>query len=144
MPVSVVLRAITDSHISNQPITMANPVVAPGRKRVHVEFKDKGGKTYSLKMADSNTKGTLFALMGYTDKGDKVSDGATILTRDGALDNGLVVPMIADCKQGSRTTTKKVYIPVTKLEETIQGAAGKTIGALNVIKIRGIRVRVTQ
>jgi hypothetical protein len=143
MPVSVVLRAITDSHISNQTITMANPVVAPGRKRVHVEFT-YNSKVYSLKMADSNTKGTLFALMGYTDKGDKVTDGATILTRDGALDNGLVVPMIADCKQGSRTTTKKIYIPVAKLEETIKNGGGKTIGALSVIKIRGIRVRVTQ
>jgi hypothetical protein len=122
---------------------MANPVVSPGRKRVHVEFT-AGGKVYSLKMADSNTKGTLFGLMGYTDKADKVTDGATILTRDGALDNGLVVPMIADCKQGSRTTTKKIYIPVGKLEETIKNGGGKTIGALSVIKVRGIRVRVTQ
>lgn len=122
---------------------MANPVVAPGRKRVHVEFT-QAGQVYSIKMADSNTKGSLFALMGFTDKGDKVTDGATILTRDGALDNGLVVPMIADCKQGSRTTTKKVYIPVGKLEETIKNGGGKTIGSLTVIKIRGIRVRVTQ
>jgi hypothetical protein len=122
---------------------MANPVVAPGRKRVNVEFT-QGGQVYSLKLADSNTKGTLFPLMGYTDKGDKTTAGATILTRDGALDNGLVVPMIADCKQGSRTTTRKIYIPVGKLEETIKNGGGKTIGALSVIKIRGVRVRVTQ
>ncbi len=143
MPVSVVLRAITDAYLSNQLTTMADPVVAPGRKRVHVEFT-LGGKIYSLKMADSNTKGTLFGAMGYSDKGDKVSTGATILTRDGALDNGLIVPMVADCKKGSRTSTKKIYIPVDKLEETIKTGAGKTIGPLTVIKVRGIRVRVTQ
>jgi hypothetical protein len=122
---------------------MANPVVAPGRKRVNVEFT-QGGQVYSLKMADSNTKGTLFSLMGFTDKGDKVTAGATILTRDGALDNGYVVPMMADCKQGSRSTTKKVYIPVGKLEETIKSSNGKTIGSTTVTKVRGIRVRVTQ
>lgn len=122
---------------------MATPTVAPGRKRVNVEFT-LGGKVYSLKMADNSTKGTLFALMGYTDKGDNTTTGATVLKREGALDNGLIVPMIADCKKGSRTSTKKIYVPVDKLEETIKQGAGKTIGALSVIKVRGIRVRVTQ
>jgi hypothetical protein len=122
---------------------MATPAVAPGRKRVNVEFT-LGGQVYSLKMADDNTKGTLFSLMGYTDKGDKTTAGATILKREGALDNGLIVPMMADCKKGNRTSTKKVYIPVDKLEETIKQGGGKTIGTSTVVKIRGIRVRVTQ
>lgn len=126
---------------------MANPVVDPKRQRVNVEFSTTGSSggaanVYSCKMANSNTQGTLFTLMGYTDKGDKVTNGAIPITREQALENGLIIRMVADCKRGNRTMTREIYVPTNKLEETIKGAQGKTIGTLQVLKVRGARVRL--
>jgi hypothetical protein len=123
---------------------MADPIIDPKRKRVNVEFTTTGtgGQTYSTKMANSNTEGTLFALMGYTDKGEKITDGATKASRSDLLQNGLIVPMIAQCSRGTRSVTRKIYVPVSKLEETIKQGPGKTIGTLKVQKIRGVVHRV--
>jgi hypothetical protein len=119
-------------------------IVDPKRKRVNVEFAatGAGAQVYSTKMANSNTEGTLFTLMGYTDKGDAITAGATKVSRSDALQNGLIVPMIAQCSRGNRSVTRKIYVPVNKLEETIKQGPGKTIGTLQVQKIRGVVHRV--
>lgn len=114
----------------------------PNRKRVYAEFT-VGTEKYAVKMANSNTKGSLFTTMGFTDKGEKLPAGTIELTRDAALDNGLVVAMIAEVKIGTRTSYKRIYVPAGKLEETVRQGAGKTLGSGSVIRVRSVRVRVT-
>jgi hypothetical protein len=115
--------------------------VSPGRRRVNVTWQ-VGTQKYQTSMADSSTKGSLFALMGFTDKGENSDKDAITLKRTDALENGLLIPLVAECRQGGRSTYKKIYVPTTKVEETIKGAAGKTIGPATVQKIRGIKHRV--
>jgi hypothetical protein len=123
---------------------MTATAVDPKRVRQNVEFTTSGtgAQTYSISMANSNTQGTLFGLMGFSDKGNKITAGATKISRADALSNGLLIPMTADCIRGNRTVSRKIYVPVAKLEETIKGAPGKTIGTLQVTKVRGIVHRV--
>jgi hypothetical protein len=113
----------------------------PNRKRVYAEFS-VGADKYAIKVANGNTKGSLFTTMGYTDKGEKLPAGTIELTRDAALDNGLVVGMVAEVKTGTRTSYKRIYIPAGKLEETVKQGAGKTLGTGTVNRVRSIRTKV--
>ena len=115
--------------------------VSPGRKRVNVTWQ-VGVTKYQTSMADSGTKGSLFALMGFTDKGENSDKDAVTLKRADCLENGLLIPLVAECRQGNRTSYKKIYVPTPKVEETIKGGAGKTIGAATVQKVRGVKHRV--
>jgi hypothetical protein len=100
-----------------------------------------GTNTFVMKMQKGRTEGTLFALMGLTVV-DTIPAGAIELKRDSAVDQGKLVPMVAEVRVGTRTSTKKIYVPTSKLEETVAGAAGKTIGSATVLAVRGVRVRV--
>ncbi len=115
--------------------------VSPGRKRVNVTWQ-VGTQTYQTSLADNSTKGSLFALMGFTDRGQNPVKDALTLKRADCLENGLLIPLVAECRLGGRTTYKKIYVPTPKVEETIKGGAGKTIGSATVSKIRGLKHRV--
>jgi hypothetical protein len=109
-------------------------------KRVLTEFT-VGSDKFALKQAQSRVTGTLFTLMGYT-KVDKLSAGAVELRKDQAVDAGKLVPMVAEGTKGSRRTYTVIYVPTSKLEETVAGAAGKTIGSsITVSSVRGRRRR---
>lgn len=115
--------------------------VSPGKKRVNVSWS-VGATKYQTSMADNSTKGSLFALMGFTDKGENTEAGAVIINRATALDNGLLIALVAECKLGNRQTYKKIYVPTTKVEETIKSGIGKTIGTATVTKVRSVKHRV--
>jgi hypothetical protein len=115
--------------------------VSPGRKRVNVSWK-VGATTYQSSMADNSTKGSLFGVMGFTDKGENSEPGAVVISRSTALENGLLIALVAECKTGNRLTYKKIYVPTPKVEETIKGGQGKTIGSATVTKIRSVKHRV--
>jgi hypothetical protein len=115
--------------------------VSPGRKRVNVTWQ-VGTQKYQTSIADSSTKGSLFALMGFTDKGENSDKDAIILKRSDCLENGLLIPLVAECRIGGRSSYKRIYVPTPKVEETIKSGAGKTIGSATVSKVRGIKHRV--
>lgn len=113
----------------------------PNRKRVYAEFT-VGTEKFAIKVANSNTKGSLFTTMGFADKGDKLPAGTIELKREQALDNGLIVAMVAEIKIGTRMTYKRIYVPVGKLEETVKQGPGKTVGTGSVQKIRSVRSKI--
>jgi hypothetical protein len=100
-----------------------------------------GTDTFVLKMQKGRTEGTLFGLMGLTVV-DTIPAGAIELRRDSAVDQGKMVPMVAEVRVGTRFTTKKIYIPTSKVEECVAQGAGKTIGSAVVSRIRGVRTRI--
>jgi hypothetical protein len=100
-----------------------------------------GSDTFVLKMQKGRTEGTLFSLMGMTVV-DTVPAGAIELRRDSAVDQGKLVPMVAEVRIGTRVSTKKIYIPTSKVEECVAQGGGKTIGSATVLRVRGVRTRI--
>lgn len=119
---------------------MAATPVNPSKKRVNVTWT-VGDDKYQSSVSAGFTKGTLFTLMGYTDKGESDEAGAIILDRSDAIANGLLIKMIARCKEGTRRVSRTIYVPTNKIEDTVKGAKGKTIGSAQVLKVVSPRKR---
>jgi hypothetical protein len=115
-------------------------VVNAKAKKVLCKFGD-GADTFVVNMQKGRSEGTLFALMGYQVI-ETIPAGAVQLKRDQAVDQGKLVPMVAECRIGTRTTSKKIYVPTKKLEETVAQGSGKTIGNAIVLAVRGVRTRI--
>lgn len=118
---------------------MATPA-NPSRKRSYVTFKI-GDDTYQIQMANSRTQGSLFATMGFTDKGNTPDENAQDVSLSDALQNGLLVKLTAAGRIGTRSASRTIYVPTPKIEETFKQGKGKTIGAFKVSKIRSVRKR---
>jgi hypothetical protein len=110
--------------------------------RVPVKF-EAGGKTYILSMPKGRTTGTLFAFMGYTAVGkDAPPAGAISISRNDAIESGIVMGLTAECKAADgRKTYPRILVPTSKVEETIAGGAGKVLGTATVSKIRSSKRR---
>ncbi len=112
----------------------------PSRKRSYVTFT-VNSDVYQIQMANSRTQGSLFGLMGFTDKGNTPDENAIDLSLQDALENGLLVKLTAAGRIGTKSASRTIYVPTVKLEETFKSGKGKTIGTFKVNKIRSVRKR---
>jgi hypothetical protein len=119
---------------------MAPTVVNAKAKKVLAKFGE-GADVFVISAQKGRSEGTLFALMGY-EVITEIPPGAVQIKRDQGVDQGKLVPMVAEVRVGTRTATKKIYVPTKKLEETVAQGPGKTIGSSIVLAIRGVRTRI--